>query len=208
MIRWGVPIVLAAAGVSAYVTRPRIDADSVSSAQYGKPTMPPGRLNETLQAAGFAIGAGALSLVSKALLNTMCETEINGKHKLLQPVLDRPRGVPLITVSNHVSTIDDPILLCLVTPTAVLLNPSKARYGLCSEEYCFKDRFSSAFANLMRVMPVQRGGGIDHPFFEEFVAKAKRGAWVHIFAGTVQRSGQFISWLATLVLCLSFVRFL
>ena len=49
----------------------------------------------------------------------------------------RPRHVGLITVSNHVSSLDDPGLIAAITPVDVLLRPSKMRWSIATQDLVF-----------------------------------------------------------------------
>ena len=49
----------------------------------------------------------------------------------------RPRHVGLITVSNHVSSLDDPGLIAAITPVDVLLQPSKMRWSIATQDLVF-----------------------------------------------------------------------
>lgn len=56
----------------------------------------------------------------------------------LNNVTARPEGVPLLTVSNHVSPLDDPGVLVGMLPASVTVKPNLMRWTLCAQEICFK----------------------------------------------------------------------
>jgi len=51
----------------------------------------------------------------------------------------RPAGVPLLTVANHASSMDDPGLLSCMMPLDVILRPSKVRWSIATQEIVFPD---------------------------------------------------------------------
>lgn len=51
----------------------------------------------------------------------------------------RPQGVPLLTVANHASSMDDPGLLSCMMPLDVILRPSKVRWSIATQEIVFPD---------------------------------------------------------------------
>lgn len=70
----------------------------------------------------------------------------DGSHHLVVAVGQaRPAGQPLITVSNHVAAMDDPLLLAALTPFRSVFEPGGMRWSLCATDRCFKNGFMSAF---------------------------------------------------------------
>ncbi len=53
-------------------------------------------------------------------------------------VCERPPGIPLITVSNHRSFVDDIFLFSCLLPYRLNVQPRYLRWTVCSQEYCFK----------------------------------------------------------------------
>jgi hypothetical protein len=99
--------------------------------------------------------------------------------------------VALLTVSNHASTIDDPVLFGLLLPTDIKHDPDYIRWTLCSQEICFKKTALAAIFGAGKIMPIRRGGGIDQPLLLRFAQKIASGDWVHVFPeGKVVQSGQ------------------
>ena len=54
----------------------------------------------------------------------------------LEYVQNRGSGVPLITVSNHRSLLDDPAVMTGILPLWMSLIPSLNRNSICAQEYC------------------------------------------------------------------------
>jgi len=92
------------------------------------------------------------------------------------------QGRPVLTVCNHMSTIDDPIILSRLAPVSAYTNhPERHRWGGCSEEICFKHPLLASFMGSGKVLPIWRGGGLKQEMFEELAAHVVPGAWVHLF---------------------------
>lgn len=75
----------------------------------------------------------------------------------------RPSDVGLITLSNHVSSLDDPALLAAITPVDVLLQPSRMRWSIATQDLVFPKgkAWIHAFMGAGKTLPIYRGGGID-----------------------------------------------
>ncbi|EPS38299.1 hypothetical protein H072_7920 [Dactylellina haptotyla CBS 200.50] len=101
------------------------------------------------------------ALLSKAFLFGLSTTRVQGLENLTR-ILDRrvQPGTPesqnaLITVSNHTSVMDDPIIWG-VLPFRHLLAPANLRWTLGSHDICFKNQFTTAFFNNGQVLPTYR----------------------------------------------------
>ncbi len=70
----------------------------------------------------------------------------------------RPAGQPLITVSNHVAAMDDPLLLAALTPLRSVFETGGMRWSLCATDRCFKNSLMSAFFRAGQVRAKQLGG--------------------------------------------------
>lgn len=58
----------------------------------------------------------------------------------LQQTVARKEGVPLITVSNHRSLLDEPTIFASLLPFWLNVQPKFLRYSLCAQEYCFYEK--------------------------------------------------------------------
>lgn len=63
-------------------------------------------------------------------------------------------------VSNHVASMDDPLVIASLLPPQVLLDARNLRWTLCATDRCFKNPVTSAFFRSVKVLPVSRGDGI------------------------------------------------
>lgn len=132
------------------------------------------------------------------LLGNMCHVfmhglnrvQVYGVEKLHDALLHRPKNKPLLTVSNHVASVDDPFIIASLLPPSVLMDAQNLRWTLCASDRCFKNPVSSAFFQSVKVLPVARGEGIYQKGMDMAIAKLNSGSWVHIFPeGSRSRDG-------------------
>lgn len=83
---------------------------------------------------------------AKAFASVFNSTLVHNAETLIGLVQSRPPGVPLITVSNHMSTLDDPLLWGFKGFPS--LDHKLARWVLAAEDICFKNAFLSYFFRL------------------------------------------------------------
>ena len=57
----------------------------------------------------------------------------------------------LITVSNHVASLDDPLLTSALVPAGALLQPQALRWTLCATDRCFTSKAATAFFRAAKV---------------------------------------------------------
>ena len=60
----------------------------------------------------------------------------------------------LITVSNHVAALDDPLLTAALVPAGALLQPSALRWTLCATDRCFTSRAATTFFRAAKAGPL------------------------------------------------------
>ncbi|GAV58809.1 Acyltransferase domain-containing protein [Cephalotus follicularis] len=121
----------------------------------------------------MAVGAFAKAVVA---LNT---TSVHNANTLIRLVRSRPPGVPLITVSNHMSTLDDPLLWGF--KGFPVFDANLARWVLAAEDICFKNVLLSYFFRLGKCIPITRGAGIYQEHMNEALERLSDGAWLHTF---------------------------
>ncbi|WPG98994.1 Hypothetical protein R9X50_00179600 [Acrodontium crateriforme] len=118
-----------------------------------------------------AASVGVVGFLCRTFLFALNRTEVHGLDRLLEVVDSREdekgRMKGLITVSNHVSVLDDP-LIWGVLPYSYHWNPNNIRWGLGSYDICFKNRFTSAFFTYGNTLPTHRSahskyGGLFQP---------------------------------------------
>lgn len=137
-----------------------------------------------------AVAVPVLGNVCHVFMHGLNRVQIYGAEKLHQAVSHRPENQSLITVSNHVAAVDDPLVLASLLPRSVLLDAHNLRWTLCATDRCFSNPFTSAFFKYVKVLPVSRGDGIYQKGMDIAISKLNRGEWVHIFPeGSRSRDG-------------------
>ncbi|XVE87579.1 hypothetical protein DITRI_Ditri18aG0128800 [Diplodiscus trichospermus] len=122
----------------------------------------------------FAVGAFAKAAVT--LFNT---SSIHNADTLIRLVRSRPPGIPLLTVSNHMSTLDDPLIWGFKGFPS--MDAKMARWVLAAEDICFKNSLLTYFFRLGKCIPITRGAGIYQECMNEALWCLNNGAWLHTF---------------------------
>ncbi|PNY03907.1 tafazzin [Trifolium pratense] len=137
-----------------------------------------------------AVAVPILGNVCHVFMNGLNRVQVYGLEKLHSALLERPKGKPLLTVSNHVAAMDDPLVIASLLPPHVLLDARNLRWTLCATDRCFKNPVTSAFFRSVKVLPVSRGDGIYQEGMDMALSKLNNGGWVHIFPeGSRSRDG-------------------
>ncbi|KXS14451.1 hypothetical protein M427DRAFT_57629 [Gonapodya prolifera JEL478] len=87
---------------------------------------------------------------------------------------------PLITYSNHVATVDDPITWSTL-PISLIANNRTSRWVPSTREIVFNTPLKSWFFGNGQSICIDRGGGIWQEGMNASIEKLKRGGWIHIF---------------------------
>ncbi|XP_075981741.1 tafazzin, phospholipid-lysophospholipid transacylase [Anticarsia gemmatalis] len=135
----------------------------------------PGRL----WSCASSITVAVVGLFSKIIIEFLNKTTVYNREALSRAVR-RPRGVPLLTVSNHHSCFDDPGLWG-VLDLGVLMRNSRMRWSLAAHDICFTNALHSCFFALGKCVPVVRGAGVYQPAIDFCLERLAAGDWVHIF---------------------------
>ncbi|KAK9084228.1 hypothetical protein Scep_030699 [Stephania cephalantha] len=137
-----------------------------------------------------SVAVPVIGNVCHVFMHGLNHIQIFGAEKLHNALSQRPKGKPLITVSNHVASIDDPFVMASLLPPNVMLNSQSLRWTLCATDRCFKNPATSAFFRSVKVLPVSRGDGIYQKGMDLALSKLNSGGWVHIFPeGSRSRDG-------------------
>ncbi|QCD77771.1 monolysocardiolipin acyltransferase [Vigna unguiculata] len=137
-----------------------------------------------------AVAVPVIGNVCHVFMNGLNRVQVYGLEKLHSALLHRPQGKPLLTVSNHVASMDDPLVIASLLPPSVLLDARNLRWTLCASDRCFKNPVTSAFFRSVKVLPVSRGDGIYQEGMDLALSKLNNGSWVHIFPeGSRSRDG-------------------
>ncbi|KAI0262091.1 acyltransferase-domain-containing protein [Gloeopeniophorella convolvens] len=136
----------------------------------------------------------AIGLTCKAYLNSgLCSVSVRGLPHLLDALhsTERRNGQGIVTVSNHLSTLDDP-LTWGVLPVHTYLRSHLTRWTLGASDIMFTNPVFSAFFRRGQVIETFRGDGIYQPAVDDAIAKLCTGAWIHLFGeGKVCQSSTY-----------------
>jgi monolysocardiolipin acyltransferase len=132
---------------------------------------------------------GTIVSFSRLFLRAFNSLEIIGEEEFHEiSTYNRKRG--LLTISNHQSTIDEPVLMSNMLHPSTIFTPSKIRYAICARDICFKNSFSSEVFKLVQALPIERGSGIHQNDMKNISSKLQSGHWVHIFPeGRISQTG-------------------
>lgn len=137
-----------------------------------------------------AVAVPVIGNVCHVFMNGLNRVQVYGLEKLHDALLRRPKDKPLITVSNHVASMDDPLVIAALLPPNVLLDAKNLRWTLCASDRCFSNPVTSAFFRSVKVLSVSRGDGIYQKGMDIAISKLNQGGWVHIFPeGSRSRDG-------------------
>eukprot|EP00250_Pteridium_aquilinum_P008522 c18011_g1_i2 orf=28-945(+) len=118
------------------------------------------------------------SAISKLITSFLNTTHVHNYDTLGRLVNSRPPGTPLITVSNHMTTLDDPLMWGI---KGLSSDPKLARWVLTADDICFTNPIFSYFFRLGKCIPITRGAGIYQPHMYEALERLNEGDWVHTF---------------------------
>uniref|UniRef100_A0A0K0G0A3 Tafazzin family protein n=1 Tax=Strongyloides venezuelensis TaxID=75913 RepID=A0A0K0G0A3_STRVS len=108
------------------------------------------------------------------------KVNLYGKEKFLKCLRDINR--PLITMSNHRSNIDDPLMWAsLLTCREFFANIPRFRFALAASDVCFTNPIFTKFFSLGRCVPCVRGEGVFQKGVDFCIEKLNENGWVHIF---------------------------
>ena len=144
---------------------------------------------------GRAATFAAVSAFGKLLLDVLNTTTCSGCDAFERAVTSREAGRPLVTVSNHASTLDDPCLLSAMLPWrffATEASHGQVRWTLCANDICHQNRLLSDFFLAGKTLPIVRGGGQDQAIMQLMREQLRtHGDWLHLFPeGRVRQDGQ------------------
>ncbi|KAF2742851.1 hypothetical protein M011DRAFT_452408 [Sporormia fimetaria CBS 119925] len=136
--------------------------------------------------AASAFTMGTVGVLCRSFLYGLSTTHVEGLDEFLQLLDERQdpytREKGLITVSNHISVLDDP-LMWGVLPLRYLFNPSIMRWGLASYDLCFTNKGLSTFFTLGQLLPTHRSqhstfGGLGQPTVTQAIRLLSRGPFL------------------------------
>eukprot|EP00899_Mesostigma_viride_P018818 jgi/Mesvir1/26938/Mv20659-RA.1 len=126
----------------------------------------------------------------RLFMNRLNNTHVVGLDKIHDAILRRQPGQALITVSNHVASMDDPLVTAALLPPEALTDARHVRWTLCATDRCFTNKMFASFFRAGKVLPVERGAGLEQDGMRWAIGRLRQGDWVHIFPeGQRSRNG-------------------
>uniref|UniRef100_A0A1I7XDX8 Tafazzin family protein n=1 Tax=Heterorhabditis bacteriophora TaxID=37862 RepID=A0A1I7XDX8_HETBA len=137
---------------------------------------------------------GFVSSISKFLfIGGVNKIIVHNKQQFMTAWEDRSR--PLITVANHRSNIDDPLMWTMLSIREMIRNIDRHRYTLAAHNICFSKQWHTNIFSLGRCVPCVRGAGVYQEGMNFCVDKLNQNGWVHIFPeGRVTESPLRFKW--------------
>lgn len=124
----------------------------------------------------YSGGLATFAYLNMHLLNT---TRVTGAQHLSALVNHRERG--LLTVSNHVSGLDDPCVLAAILPFHQIADLEGLRWTLCATDRCFRSQFWAHVFPHVKCLPLIRGAGVDQPLMDLAIDLLGAGHWLNMF---------------------------
>ncbi|KAF8076060.1 acyltransferase-domain-containing protein [Lyophyllum atratum] len=125
----------------------------------------------------------AVGLTCKAALNFgFCSVTVNGFHNLRDALASscRNNGQGVVTVSNHISTLDDPVTWG-VLPASYYLSSRTTRWALGASDIMFTNPIFATFFRLGQILETFRGKGVHQPAVDLAIHKLNQGDWIHLY---------------------------
>ncbi|KAJ3574527.1 hypothetical protein NP233_g1711 [Leucocoprinus birnbaumii] len=124
-----------------------------------------------------------VGLTCKAVLSSgFCSLTVNGL-PILRNALEsaaRDRGQGVLTVANHISTLDDPVAWGIL-PAHYYFRSRTTRWALGASDIMFTNPFFSTFFRLGQTLETFRGNGIHQPAVDYAIEQLDKGGWVHLY---------------------------
>ncbi|KAJ2522000.1 Lyso-phosphatidylcholine acyltransferase [Coemansia sp. RSA 2049] len=127
-----------------------------------------------------AVVGGTTTLMGALVKLTFRKVVVEDLHKLTDLLDDDARGRPVVTVANHQSTMDDPVMWGLL-PMRIKWNPDRMRWTLGARELLYMNPLTNAFFALGQTVPTVRGDGIYQLAVEIALRRLNENKWVHVF---------------------------
>ncbi|ESN94972.1 hypothetical protein HELRODRAFT_87213 [Helobdella robusta] len=124
---------------------------------------------------------GAVGLTSKFFIDFLNRTKIYNAHVLHDSIENRPKDRPLITICNHHSCLDEPLIWALLKWKHHSYRNDLMRWTTGAADVCFNKEWHSKFFALGRTIPLVRGDGVYQRSMDFAVQLLNQGAWVHIY---------------------------
>ncbi|KAF5333337.1 hypothetical protein D9611_002264 [Ephemerocybe angulata] len=126
------------------------------------------------------VTVAAVGLTCKAVFATrLCSVQVTGLGTLLN-ALEHTNGRGVVTVSNHISTLDDPLTWGIL-PARCFFSSRTTRWALGASDVVFTNPVFSTFFHLGQTIETFRGQGVYQKAVDSAIHKLDNGGWVHLF---------------------------
>ncbi|KAG7096684.1 hypothetical protein E1B28_004098 [Marasmius oreades] len=143
-----------------------------------------------------ALTITSVGLTCKSFFNLgLASVSVSGLHHLSEALESEHRnhGRGIVTVCNHISTLDDPVTWGIL-PARYYLKSRFTRWTLGASDIMFTNPVFSAFFRKGQVIETFRGKGIYQPAVETAIEKLNQGHWVHLFGeGKVNQPNTYLT---------------
>lgn len=126
----------------------------------------------------------ATAALVKASLQLCDSIQVEGLEHLFNAFA---QGKPVLTISNHISVLDDPCAWSVAMPLRYFLDSRTTRWTLGASDIVFKNAPLRLFFNRGQVIETFRSSadpikaGIYQPAIDLSIKKLDQGQWLHIF---------------------------
>ncbi|KAK6176752.1 hypothetical protein SNE40_014991 [Patella caerulea] len=129
---------------------------------------------------GSQLAIGVVGILGKFWIEWVNKVTVYNREALHNAVANRDKNTGLITLANHYSCLDEP-LLWGVLQLKYLIHPDRIRWSLGSHDVCFTNYWHALFFSLGKTIPVVRGNGVYQKSMDFVISKLNNGNWVHLF---------------------------
>lgn len=147
--------------------------------QWPLPNFTSGKSNNGWYTRSFLVLSTACTL-SKIFLQRFTSTRLVNEQTLYDLVEDRDAEKPLITLANHHSCLDDPVIWGMLKWKNIF-NTRKNRWTLTAQDICYTTKFHTTMFSLGKGIPVIRGDGVYQKGMDFAVERLKNGEWIHVY---------------------------
>lgn len=126
----------------------------------------------------------SVATASRLWLKSFANVEIQNYSSFCDVIMGRSLLVPLLTVSNHISTVDDPVMwggLLTNKMISELVDRDGMRYIPAAKEIAFTNPLFNWFFSTGQAIPIERGKGVYQPGMDASLEVVNKGGWMHFF---------------------------